>query len=184
MSDISIEIVDSSSINVEIQNQRGQVGFTGSQGVQGDPGQFNVVYINTTYQARFDDAIFADTSTGAFTITLPSNPILGDKIIFLDTENWATNNLTIDPGTETIEGESDTFILDISNLKVQCSFDGTTWRVYTSVGARGYVGSRGYTGSSGSVGFVGSKGANGTLITVSASAPMSPSVNDIWVDIS
>jgi hypothetical protein len=54
-----------------------------------------------------------------------------------------------------------------------------------SQGAIGFTGSQGvigFTGSQGAIGFTGSRGVSG--IVVSATAPISPALYDIWLDIS
>jgi hypothetical protein len=52
--------------------------------------------IATNYSLVVGDRIFADTSAGSFTLTLPSTPALGDTIEVVDpTGSWSTNNLTI-----------------------------------------------------------------------------------------
>ena len=72
----------------------------------------------TTYTAVAGDNIFADTSGGAFTITLPSSPIQGDEVSFIDSEGtFDTNNLTIEPGSEKIMGNTagDEMVVDTNN---------------------------------------------------------------------
>ncbi len=72
----------------------------------------------TTYTAVAGDNIFADTSGGAFTITLPSSPIQGDEVSFIDSEGtFDTNNLTIEPGSEKIMGNTagDEMVIDSNN---------------------------------------------------------------------
>ena len=72
----------------------------------------------TTYTAVAGDNIFADTSGGAFTITLPSSPTQGDEISFIDSEGtFDTNNLTIEPGSEKIMAQTagDEMVVDSNN---------------------------------------------------------------------
>lgn len=79
-----------------------------------------------------------------------------------------------------------------SNVSYNTSIGSTTYSLTQSAvgmqGDVGYVGSRGalgYTGSIG-VGFAGSvgfTGSSGTIITVSNTAPSSPSYGALWVDI-
>ena len=72
----------------------------------------------TTYTAVAGDNIFADTSGGAFTITLPSSPTQGDEVSFIDSEGtFDTNNLTIEPGSEKIMGNTagDEMVVDTNN---------------------------------------------------------------------
>ena len=72
----------------------------------------------TTYTAVAGDNIFADTSGGAFTITLPSSPTQGDEVSFIDSEGtFDTNNLTIEPGSEKIMANTagDEMVVDTNN---------------------------------------------------------------------
>ena len=72
----------------------------------------------TTYTAIAGDNIFADTSGGAFTITLPSSPSQGDEVSFIDSEGtFDTNNLTIEPGSEKIMANTagDEMVVDSNN---------------------------------------------------------------------
>ena len=82
-------------------------------------------------------------------------------------------------------------------------WDGVSWKAYNSgyTGSKGDTGTTGYTGSvgdTGTTGFTGSIGDQGTTgytgsvggigytgsssITVSSTAPSSPSTNDLWVE--
>ena len=50
----------------------------------------------TTYTAYAGDKIFANTTGGAFTITLPASPSTGDEVRFVDLANtFDSNNLTV-----------------------------------------------------------------------------------------
>ena len=80
----------------------------------------SVDYIEKTsaYTALAGDNIFADTSGGAFTITLPSSPSQGDTVSFIDAEGtFDTNNLTIEPGSEKIMAQTagDEMVVDTNN---------------------------------------------------------------------
>jgi len=58
-----------------------------------------------TYTAFAGDKIFANTTGGAFTITLPASPTVGDEIRFVDVANtFDTNNLTVGRNSEKIDG--------------------------------------------------------------------------------
>ena len=94
----------------------------------------------TTYTAVTGDQLIADTSGGAFTITLPASPSTGDSIRIADGDDWETNNLTIGRNSSTIEGGTEDFVLDIKGITVDFIYDGTTWEVYASVGPRGQTG--------------------------------------------
>ena len=58
-----------------------------------------------TYTASAGDNIFADTSGGAFTITLPASPSIGDQVKFIDAEGtFGAENLTVGRNSQKIQG--------------------------------------------------------------------------------
>lgn len=59
----------------------------------------------TTYTASANEGIIANTSGGAWTLTLPASPSTGDKVFVADGGNWATNNLTVARNGSTIDPE-------------------------------------------------------------------------------
>jgi len=86
----------------------------------------------TTYTASTGDQIIADTSGGAFTISLPPSPSVGNSVIFADAANWYTTNLTVARNGSTIEGVADDLILNIKGITVTLIYDGTTWSVFAA----------------------------------------------------
>lgn len=85
----------------------------------------------TTYTAVNGDRIAADTSGGAFTITLPATPTAGHYVEFTDGGGaWATNNLTIARNGSTIMGLSEDMICGINNMGFGLVYNGTTWRLF------------------------------------------------------
>jgi hypothetical protein len=131
----------------------GSIGFTGSQGdigftgSAGESGTVEWLRKTENYAASSGEGIIADTIGGSFTITLPATPSLGDYIIILDGGDWAANNLTVARNGSTIEGSPDDLILNVSDIRVDFVFDGTTWQVYTSAGQTGFTGSQGESGT-------------------------------------
>jgi hypothetical protein len=91
----------------------------------------------TTYTAVTGDRLIADTSGGAFTITLPATPTTGNSVVFADGADWFTNNLTVARNSSTIEGVADDFVLDIKGIEVEFVYDGTTWEVFAYTGPAG-----------------------------------------------
>lgn len=83
-----------------------------------------------------NDAIIADTSGGSFVVTLPAVVSVGTQVFINDGDDWAINNLTIDPNGATIEnfaaGENLTF--NIGGLSVHLLYDGTKWNVHAQAG--------------------------------------------------
>jgi hypothetical protein len=86
--------------------------------------------ITSSTTASTGDKLVADTSGGSFTVTLPTTPSQGASVILADGGNWATNNLIVNPSSNTIEGLSGNIELDISNIQVEIVYSGTTWQVY------------------------------------------------------
>jgi len=90
----------------------------------------------TTYTASPNEGILANTSGGAFTITLPASPVAGTQVIVGDANNtWGTNNLTLARNGSTIEGLTEDLVCDITGVSVQLIYSGTTWQVFAQVGA-------------------------------------------------
>jgi len=62
---------------------------------------------------------FADTSGGAFNITLPSSPSAGNVVAVADyANNWETNNLTILRNGSNIEGSASDFICNTNGASI------------------------------------------------------------------
>lgn len=90
------------------------------------------------YAASFNEGILADTSGGAFTVTLPASPVAGTQVIVADAANsWGTNNLTVARNGQTIEGAATNLICDITGVSVQLIYSGTTWQVFAQAGGAG-----------------------------------------------
>ena len=99
------------------------------------------------YNAVAGDRLAIDTSGGAFTVTLPSNPVTGNTIRFIDIANWnATLYLDVARNGNTIEGVADNFRLDLGQNTVDFIFINNTWNVYAAIGQRG---EQGLTGAAG-----------------------------------
>ena len=88
---------------------------------------------NVTMAAN--EGVIADTSGGAFTVTLPATPATGDTVVITDGADWATTNLTVGRNGSTIEGDAADMTMDIGGVAVQFTYDGTTWQIYTQLGA-------------------------------------------------
>lgn len=95
------------------------------------------LFKTANYLAKNKDYIMADTSGGSFTISLPTGPSIGDSVTFYDNASWGVNSLTVARNGSTIEGIAEDFSLDISSIKVEFVYNGSTWQVYSSVGQNG-----------------------------------------------
>jgi hypothetical protein len=99
-----------------------------------------LTYIYTTTPITLTDkqGALADTSGGAFTITLPATPATGAQVVVADAgSNWGTNNLTVARNGSTIGGLAENLVCDITGASVQLVYDGTTWEVYAQIGGNG-----------------------------------------------
>ena len=114
---------------------------------------------NVTMAAN--EGVIADTSGGAFTVTLPASPAVGDTVVIADGDDWATANLTVGRNGSTIEGDAADMTMDIGGAAVQFTYDGTTWQVYTQVGALAGLGTT-------RVNFVATAGQTDFSVTYSA----------------
>jgi len=88
----------------------------------------------SNYASANNDAIIADTSGGAWTLTLPASPDIGDLVRVTDGADWATNNLTVARNGSTIEGDAADMAMNIGGVSVDFVYDGSTWQLYAQVG--------------------------------------------------
>ena len=84
-----------------------------------------------------------NSTSGAFTVTLPSSPTTGDYIKLIDVGNWTNNPITVNRNGSTIEGYSDNFQLDLGQSILEFIYINSTWQVYSSIGQRGPQGEKG-----------------------------------------
>jgi hypothetical protein len=93
---------------------------------------------DAAYTAKGGDVILADTSGGAFVLTLPATPAVGASIVIADYDgSWGTNPVTIARNGETIQGAAGDLIADSGGALVWLFFTGDTWRAYIAAGAAG-----------------------------------------------
>ena len=88
----------------------------------------NWIYKNATYNpALVGDAILANTTGGAFTITLPASPAANDYVAIADyAGTFATKNLTINSNSLNLMGTVQTLILDVNYRNVTLVYSGAT----------------------------------------------------------
>ena len=104
-------------------------GFAGSVGL-------NAWSTRTSaYTAVAGDRIVADTTTAAFTITLPTTPANYTQVTFADHyDKWSTNNLTIARGgSDKINGLAENLVCDqAGGRQIVLRYEGATigWRIY------------------------------------------------------
>ena len=97
----------------------------------------------TNYTAVNNDGVLTNTTGGAFTVTLPTSPSVGNIVVVVDSfSQWGTNNLTVDPTVLIkIAGNTagDTLTCDITGATVTLVYTGATygWNVSAQVGGNG-----------------------------------------------
>jgi hypothetical protein len=122
---------DLSTYTIDLDHPIKVVANIGMPAVGADKAEFLVK--TGTYTAKPGDKIFADTSGGAFTITLPANPGFGAEVeIFDPTEDWDVNPVTVARNGQRIDGEEEDDILDVEGASVRYVFFNATqgWRTY------------------------------------------------------
>ena len=80
------------------------------------------------YTAFAGDKIFANTTGGAFTITLPASPNVGDEVRFVDLANhFDTNNLTVGRNSEKIDGATSDLTVATEGAAFALVYSGSTY---------------------------------------------------------
>jgi len=101
-------------------------------------GGLTYVVKTSNYTTQDKEGVLADTSGGAFTVTLPATPATGAQVVVADAgANWGTNNLTVGRNGSTIGGLAENLVCDITGASVQLVYDGSTWEVYAQIGGNG-----------------------------------------------
>ena len=86
--------------------------------------------VSTTFSAAVNDRVLANTSGGAYTITLPANASLldGDTIQIIDiSNNAANNNLTVGRNGSLMNGSAENLTIDVSGAIVTLIYSGSTY---------------------------------------------------------
>lgn len=82
--------------------------------------------VSTTYTAVANDRIVC--TTGGFTITLPSSPMVNDSIQIIDaTGAFASSNVTVGRNGEKIQNLSEDLTLNINNTAITLVYTGSTY---------------------------------------------------------
>lgn len=86
--------------------------------------------VTTTYQAVVNDRILANSTSAAFTITLPLSTSLleNDTIQIIDIGNYAaTNNITVARNGAKIQNLSEDLIINVNNASLTLVYTGATF---------------------------------------------------------
>jgi hypothetical protein len=112
---------------------QGDIGYTGSSGIGLDPW----IKVTSNYTATSGNRIIADTTSETFTITLPSNPVLGSYIVITDGNDWGVNELIISTNNQPIEGITGDIAIDLPGVTIEFIWDGVQWQITATLGAAG-----------------------------------------------
>ena len=128
-----IEVVEREVEVIELI-ERGPAGPTGPQP------DINYEVVSSARTLEAADLIAADTSGGAFTLTLPLNPSNGDAVDIFDfSETFDTNNLTIARNGSKIESLTEDLVCNVEGAYFTLIYTGSTrgWQVLPRYGTSG-----------------------------------------------
>ena len=82
----------------------------------------------SAFTAVAGEGYWCNTTSAAFTVTLPASANVGDTISFVDySRNWGTNNLTINPNSLNFQGNSSPNpVYDVDGQAVTIVYSGAT----------------------------------------------------------
>ena len=146
------------------QGHQGNQGLKGDQGDQGLNGGLNWIIKNANYTIQDGEGVFADTSDGAWTLTLPLSPAVGDVIGVSDSKSsFDINNLTINRNGSLIYGLAENLICNVKDASFNLIYSSAEsgWRIDTYL-TQGY--DEVITGPQGSQGDQGAQGDEGPTI--------------------
>ncbi|MFA5344541.1 MAG: hypothetical protein WC381_11360 [Kiritimatiellia bacterium] len=104
------------------------------------------IYKDAAYTAADGEGILADTSGGAWSLTLPAGPSAGDKVGVSDYAGaFDTDNLTILRNGSLIHGEAEDLVVDLKDASFLLIYTGavTGWKLDTYL-TQGSTGSAGF----------------------------------------
>jgi hypothetical protein len=136
---MSQEVIEVTEREIEVIEivERGPAGPTGPQP------DINYEVVSSARTIEAADLIAADTSGGAFTLTLPANPSNGDAVDIFDfSDTFDTNNLTIARNGTKIEGIEENLVCNVEGAYFTMIYTGATrgWQILPRYGTSGGAG--------------------------------------------
>ena len=93
---------------------------------------------SANYTINNNEGVLANTAPGAFTITLPASPVVGNQVVIADSFGvFGANAVTVARNGSTIENAAEDLVLDIDGASVQMVYSGNTWDVFATIGGSG-----------------------------------------------
>jgi hypothetical protein len=93
---------------------------------------------SANYTLSNNEGVLANTALGAFTITLPASPAVGNQVVVADAGgDFGANAVTIARNGSTIASVAEDLVCDINDISVQLVYSGNTWEIYTQLGGNG-----------------------------------------------
>jgi hypothetical protein len=87
-------------------------------------------YKTASFTAGVTGDYWTDTTSGAFTMTLPDPPVGANLIRVQDVAGaWGGNPLAINPGTKTILGSTSPLVCDVGGEFFEIWYNGSDWRL-------------------------------------------------------
>jgi hypothetical protein len=106
----------------------------------------------TTFTAASGEGYFCNTSSGAFTVNLPSSPSVGDIVAIKDYgSSFQTNNLTIGRGGSNMNGDAIDSVRDTENESLTLVYADATKGWLAVEEGTGYVGESFITATGGTI---------------------------------
>lgn len=90
-----------------------------------------VVGVTTDYTAVAGEVLLCDSTSYSFTVTLPDNPTIGDRVQFVDAAGqFGANNVVVsvsDTSTYKIANLNETLLLNVPNQPLELMWSGGTY---------------------------------------------------------
>jgi hypothetical protein len=114
----SVWTIDNDAITtVKILDANVTTAKIADKAVDQDKIAFTYLTKTTTYTAVDRDYILADTSGGAWTLTLPASPSAGDFVVVVDSQGtFNSANLTLGRNSSPIESAAEDLVINIKNF--------------------------------------------------------------------
>jgi hypothetical protein len=88
--------------------------------------------INNTYTSLSNEKLLVDTSGSSFTITLPSEPEIGEYVFITDSSDFSVNSVTILSDVITFSSGLNELELTLKGSSYEFIYNGDVWNVYST----------------------------------------------------